>query len=141
VPARIGRVLLVGSRPDADSEERRAGRAETIELIEREGPDGLWRTMRPKLFAHDSSADDSLLFRDAASLVGAVEAIRDRPDSRETARMLGERLRFVVGDHDPYVAPHELEGYDVRVVEGAGHLVNLEAADAFNAELDEFLHA
>ena len=51
VPERVRALLLVGSRPDADSPERRAGRADTIELIRREGADGLWRFMSPKLFA------------------------------------------------------------------------------------------
>jgi pimeloyl-ACP methyl ester carboxylesterase len=139
-PERLRGALLLGSRPDADSDERRAGRAKTIALIRDEGPDALWRDMVPKLFADPGHADERLLFRENDGLLGAVEAIRDRPDSRETARMLGERLRFVVGDHDPFVAPHELGDYDVRVIAGAGHLVNLEAADAFNLELDEFLH-
>ena len=100
-PERVRGLLLVGSRPDADSDERRAGRAETIDLIRREGPDGLWRSMRPRLFADESHADERLLFRDADGLVGAVEAIRDREDSTQTARALGDRLRFVVGESDP----------------------------------------
>ena len=42
------------ARPDADSDERRAGRADTIALIEAEGADGLWRMMRPKLVSDPS---------------------------------------------------------------------------------------
>ena len=42
-PERVRALLLVGARPDADSDERRAGRADTIELIRTEGPDGLWK--------------------------------------------------------------------------------------------------
>jgi pimeloyl-ACP methyl ester carboxylesterase len=138
-PDRVERVLLVGSRPDADSPERRSGRAETIELIRREGPDGLWRSMRPKLFADESRADERLLFRDSELLIGAVEAIRDRPDSRDVAELLGNRLRFVVGEHDSFVTAGEVADYDVRVIEGAGHLANIEAPLAFNAVLEEFL--
>jgi pimeloyl-ACP methyl ester carboxylesterase len=139
VPDRVRRLLLVGARPDADSDERRAGRAETIDLIRREGADGLWHSMRPKLFADESHADERLLFREPESLIGAVEAIRDRADSREVARLLGERLRFVVGEHDPFVSADELREYDVHVIAGVGHLVNLEAPDEFDSELREFL--
>jgi 3-oxoadipate enol-lactonase len=139
VPQRVRRLLLTGSRPDADSEERRTGRAETIELIRGEGADGLWRSMSPKLFADQSHADERLLFRDAGLLIAAVEAIRDRADSREVVRLLGDRLRFVVGEHDSFVSAGELQDYDVRVVAGAGHLVNLEAPEAFETELQEFL--
>ncbi|HYY04096.1 MAG TPA: alpha/beta hydrolase [Gaiellaceae bacterium] len=139
VPDRVRGLLLVGARPDADSPERRAGRADTIELLRREGADGLWRSMKPKLFADESRADERLLFRDSELLICAVEAIRDRADSREVARFFGDRLRFVVGEHDTFVSPDELREYDVRVVDGAGHLVNLEAPEAFDAELQAFL--
>ena len=139
VPERVRGLLLVGSRPDADSPERRAGRADTIELIRREGADGLWRFMVPKLFADERNADVSLMHRDSGDLIGAVEAIRDRVDSTEPARDFDGPLQFVVGEHETFVQPGELAGFDIRVVPGAGHLVNIERPDEFNAILQEFL--
>jgi len=138
-PERVRALLLVGARPDADSDERRAGRADTIELIRREGPEGLWRSMLPKLFADPSVADERLLFRDADGLVGAVEAIRDRADSTELARNFPGPLQFVVGEHESFVTPGELAEFDIQVVAGAGHLVNLERTNEFNEILLEFL--
>src|ERR687884_467627 len=41
---------VVGSRVDADSPERREGRAKTLELIRSGGAEALWEDMRPKLF-------------------------------------------------------------------------------------------
>jgi 3-oxoadipate enol-lactonase len=139
VPDRVRRLLLAGSHPYADSADGRAARDTTIDLIRREGPDGLWRSLKPKLFADESRADERLLFREPESLIGAVAAMRDRADSREVARLLGDRLRFVVGERDAFVSADELRDYDVRVLPGVGHLVNLEAPDAFAAELREFL--
>jgi pimeloyl-ACP methyl ester carboxylesterase len=136
---RVRGMLLVGSRPDADSAERRAGRADTIELIRREGADGLWASMEPKLFHDRSKADPDLGFRDPDRLVEAVEAIRDREDSTDVGRSLGDRLRFVVGEFDPFVSAKELQGFDVREIAGTGHLVNLERPDVFNSVLNEFL--
>jgi pimeloyl-ACP methyl ester carboxylesterase len=136
---RVRGMLLVGSRPDADSAERRAGRADTIELIRREGADGLWASMEPKLFHDRSKADPDLGFRDPDRLVEAVEAIRDREDSTDVARSLGGRLRFVVGEFDPFVSAKELEEFDVREIAETGHLVNLERPDVFNSVLNEFL--
>src|SRR6266498_5845133 len=107
-PERVRALLLVGSRPDADSDERRAGRADTIELIRNEGPEALWRSMVPKLFADESRGDDELLFRDPDGLVGAVEAIRDREDSTDIARSFAGALQFVVGGSDPFVSAVEL---------------------------------
>jgi pimeloyl-ACP methyl ester carboxylesterase len=138
-PDRVKRLLLVGSRPDADSDEGRARRDETIELIRRDGPEGLWRSLKPKLFADESRADPRLLFRDSDSLVGAVAAMRDRADSRDVAHLFRERLRFVIGERDSFVAADELGDYDVRVLEGSGHLPSLEAPDAFDAELQGFV--
>jgi pimeloyl-ACP methyl ester carboxylesterase len=138
-PERVRALLLVGARPDADSDERRAGRADTIHLIRTEGPDGLWRAMVPKILSDEAQADPSLLHRDADDLVGAVEAIRDREDSTDVARSFAGRVQFVVGEFDPYVSAKELQGFDVREVTGVGHIVNLERPDQFNEILGEFL--
>jgi 3-oxoadipate enol-lactonase len=135
----VSALLLVGSRPDPDSPERRAGRADTIELIRREGADGLWRFMEPKLFASPANADPSLMFRDPDGLIGAVEAIRDREDSTQLARDFPGPLQFVVGEHENFVTPGELSEFDIRIVPEAGHLVNLERPDEFNGILREFL--
>jgi pimeloyl-ACP methyl ester carboxylesterase len=138
-PERVRALLLVGARPDADSDERRAGRADTIELIRREGADGLWRMMLPKLFADPDAGDERLLYRDENGLIGAVEAIRDREDSTELARNFPGPLRFVVGEHEAFVTAGELTEFDIREVAGSGHLVNLERPEEFNAILKEFL--
>ncbi len=138
-PERLRGLLLFGSRPDADSDERRAGRADTIELIQNEGPEGLWRSMVPKLFADESHADESLLYREPDGLVGAVEAIRDRNDSTGIARAFPRPLQFVVGEQDPFVSAHELVDFEVHEVPGAAHLVNLDRPDEFNRILREFL--
>jgi pimeloyl-ACP methyl ester carboxylesterase len=138
-PERVRGLLLLGARPDADSDERRAGRADTIDLIRTEGPDGLWRSMASKLFADSGVADERLLFRDADALVGAVEAIRDRPDSTSAARAFARQLQFVVGESDPFVSADELREFDVRELAGAGHLANIERPDEFNEILENFL--
>jgi pimeloyl-ACP methyl ester carboxylesterase len=138
-PERVRAALLCGSRPDADSAERRAGRADTIRLIRSDGAEGLWRSMRPKLFADEGKADVGLLFRDADGLMGAVEAIRDRADSTDVAQRLDGRLQFVLGESDQFVSVAELDGFDVRAIAGAGHLVNVEQPEAFNFALQEFL--
>ena len=138
-PQRVRGLLLAGSRPDADSPERRAGRADTIELIRSEGADGLWRSMLPKLYSDEANADPALMHRDPDDLVAAIDAIRDRPDSTQLARDFDGPVQFVVGEHETFVQPGELSEFDVRVVADAGHLVNIERPDEFNEILREFL--
>ena len=139
LPERVRGLMLVGARPDADSPERRAGRADTIDLIQREGPDGLWRAMVPKILSEQAHADPSLLHRDADELIGAVEAIRDRLDSTDVARSFAGPLLFVIGESDPFVSAQEVAEFPVRELPGSGHLVNLERPDDFNEILGEFL--
>jgi 3-oxoadipate enol-lactonase len=138
-PERVRGLLLVGARPDADTEERRAGRADTIKLIHNEGLDGLWRMMLPKLFHDQSVADKQLVYRDADALVTALEAVRDREDSTDVVRSFAGRVQFVVGEFDPYVSAGELSEFEVRELLGVGHLVNLERPDEFNEILREFV--
>jgi 3-oxoadipate enol-lactonase len=138
-PERVRGLLLVGARPDADTEERRAGRGETIKLIHNEGLDGLWRMVMPKLFHDQSVANKQLVYRDADALVTALEAVRDRPDSTDVARSFPGPVQFVVGEFDPYVSAAELEGFEVRELQGVGHLVNLERPDEFNEILRGFV--
>ncbi len=138
-PELVRALMLVGSRPDPDSPERRAGRADTIELVRREGADGLWRSIEPKLFGDVNKSDPSLMYRDPDGLVGALEAIRDREDSTRLVRDFPRPVEFVVGEHENFVTADELFEFDVREVRDSGHLVNLERPDEFDAILREFL--
>ena len=139
VPERVRGLLLVGARPDADSDERRAGREDTIELIRSEGLEGLWQMMLPKLFHNQSAADGHLVYQDADALVNALGAIRDREDSTGVVRLFSGPVQFVIGEFDPYVSAEEVSEFDVRELRGAGHLVNLERPDEFNEILREFV--
>ena len=139
-PERVRGLLLVGARPDADTEERRAGRADTIALIRNEGPG---RTV-----AHDACRSSSttrawpneqLVYRDTDALITALEAVRDREDSTDVVRSFAGPVQFVVGEFDPYVSAGELSEFDVRELKGVGHLVNLERPDEFNEILREFV--
>ncbi len=108
-PDRLAGVLLAGSRPEPDTPERYAKRAETIAIARERGAEGIWEAMRATLFTDDSDEDvvaqarELALDRTEQELVSALEAIRDRPDSTEAYRALGDRAFTVVGDRDPFV--------------------------------------
>jgi pimeloyl-ACP methyl ester carboxylesterase len=141
-PERVAGLVLAGSRADADTPERRAGRADTIELIRREGAPSLWESMRPKLLAED--ADEALvgraralaLGRQVEDLVAAVEAIRDRADNSD---LLEGRTLAILGDADPFVSAEDVPAEEVYVLPGASHLVSMERATEFNELLEGWL--
>jgi pimeloyl-ACP methyl ester carboxylesterase len=129
-PERIGALALIGARVDADSDERRAGRAETIQLIRDRGPEGLWESMRERAFAPHAPQDaldaarEIALDQDPDRLVEAVEAIRDRRDNTDTWRSFPGRRHAYIGELDSFVSPDEVEG--AHAIPNAGHMLSLE---------------
>jgi pimeloyl-ACP methyl ester carboxylesterase len=141
---RLAGLLLAGARADADSPERRAGRADTIRLIEEAGADGLWSSMRPKLFQEDAPADAVERARTIAleqkpdDLVTAVAAIRDRRDSTDVVGRLSAPGVVAGGDRDPFISVDEADAIArsgsgrLVVFEETGHLPSIERPDQFN---------
>jgi pimeloyl-ACP methyl ester carboxylesterase len=146
-PERVAGLVLAGSRPDPDSAVRHAKRAETIALAQERGATGIWEAMHDLLFTPDTDpalvagVRELALDRTEAELVGALEAIRDRPDSTAAYEALGDRSLTVIGDADPYVPAEDARGFDpdAVVVPDCGHLVSLERPEQFGAVLEEAL--
>jgi len=144
-PERLAGLLLVGSRPEADTPKRYAKRAETIAIARERGAEGMWDAMRENLFRDDSDpevlaqARALTLDRTEDELVTALEAIRDRPDSTEAYRALGDRALAVVGDRDPFVPVEDARRFepDAVVFPDCGHLASLERPAEFGLILDE----
>jgi pimeloyl-ACP methyl ester carboxylesterase len=128
-PERVLGMVLIGSRADADSFERRRFRQETITEL-RAG-------YRPPLADEDA---------DLEHLVVAQEAMRDRLDLSGVAASFGGPLLVCVGDEDDLVSVDEareladsaLDGR-LEVFPGAGHFVAVDQPERFNEVLLEFL--
>lgn len=128
-PERIPGMVLVGSRADADTFERRRFRQQMITDL-RAGD-------RP-----DRAEDDSNL----EHLAVAQEAMRDRLDLSGVAASFGGPLLVCVGEHDELVTVAEaqqlaesaLDGR-LEVFPGAGHFAALDQPERFNQVLLEFV--
>ena len=128
-PERIPGMVLVGSRADADTFERRRFRQQMITDL-RAGD-------RP-----DRADDDSNL----EHLAVAQEAMRDRLDLSGVAASFGGPLLVCVGEHDELVTVAEaqqlaesaLDGR-LEVFPGAGHFAALDQPERFNEVLLEFV--
>jgi len=151
-PARVRALGLVDARVDADSPDRRAGRAGTKALIEQRGAQGLWEDQRTKLLLEDAgegavkSAEQQVLARSEEELVEALEAIRDRADHSETLATFAGLVFVGVGEDDLFYPADEAQRQAstaqharFRVFAGARHLPSLEQPGEFNAALAGFL--
>jgi 3-oxoadipate enol-lactonase len=152
-PERLLGLVLSGSRADADPPERRPLRERWVEIATERGGEGMWEEVATSFFPPD--ADAAVLERAHAiaaeqkpeDLVRAIEAIRDRPDSTEAVTS-GIPLLVVSGDHDPLVTPEIAHGLAAaspngraEVLDGCGHLPNMELPEEFNRILTSFLAA
>jgi pimeloyl-ACP methyl ester carboxylesterase len=128
-PERVMGMALVGSRSDADSFERRRFRQEQIADL-RAGH-------LPALAESDLPVEH---------LVETQEAMRDRLDLTGVVASFGGPLLVCVGDQDELVTVDEARALadtalngKLEVFEGAGHFVNVDQPERFNAVLLEFV--
>jgi pimeloyl-ACP methyl ester carboxylesterase len=149
---RIPAAVFVDTRAGADTPEAREARAETIRVLREEGFEAFWKLQQPKLFGPNASPEVVERAREIAAeqpiqnLVATLEALRDRPDSRETAAEMAVPALVVVGEHDQLTPPaesHELAGLlpAARLVTlpDAGHLTPLEKPAELSEEVFLFL--
>jgi len=150
-PERLAGIVLVGSRADADPPERAPLRAEWIRIAREQGGEGLWQAAAKGFFAPGTPADVVETAHGVAAeqqpddLVRAVTAIRDRPDSSE-AITSGLPLLVIGGDADPLIPAQVCEQLAAaspngraEILEGCGHLPNLERPEELNRMLAAFV--
>ena len=149
---RIRALVLADTRASPDTLERKQARDETIRVLGEEGFDPFWEALAPKLFAR--GADRELVARARAiaadqpvtGLVAALEAVRDRPDSRPTLATIDVPTLVVVGEEDALTPPSDADELEEAIrrarlvrIPGAGHLAILERPDEFEGSLLGFL--
>ena len=150
-PERLAGLVLVGSRADADPPERAPLREEWIRIAQEHGGEGLWQAAAKKFFAPgapDEAVEEAhriAVEQQPDDLVRAVESIRYRPDSTEAVTN-GLPLLVVGGDADPLIPPDVCERLAAaspsgraEILEGCGHLPNLERPDELNRMLANFV--
>jgi pimeloyl-ACP methyl ester carboxylesterase len=128
-PERVVGMVLVASRAEADTFDRRRQRDDQIAALRARG-------LPPEVDAEES----------AEHLAVAQEAMRNRMDLSGIAASFGGPLLVCIGDSDDVVSVDEsrelassaLRG-TLEIFPGAGHFISVEQPDRFNAVLLEFL--
>jgi pimeloyl-ACP methyl ester carboxylesterase len=156
-PERFSAACFIVTRADADDETARGKRNHLISEIQAGRPEVVPNAFTPLIFADQTVADRSELVEEVrgwmtatspAGFVVGLEAIRDRTDSSALLPQLKIPALVMGAKEDKAIPPEKSEemaeqipGARLCMVADAGHMVNMEQPDAFNAGLIDFLRA
>lgn len=148
-------LVLADTRAEADPPEGKEKRSKQQDLVSDEGTAGLIETLTGALLAEDTRTNKPDVVKKAqaamenapAGFIGALEAMKTRVDSTEALAKIDVPTLVIVGEKDGVTPPeaarklHEhIGGSQLVVIPGAGHISNMEAPEAFNGALAEFLN-
>jgi pimeloyl-ACP methyl ester carboxylesterase len=154
-PNRVRAVMLMSTKATPDTADGKRGRDEMIALAEAEGAGAVADRMLPKMLTARTRTEDPGLTEFVRSMmaatpvegiVGALKALRDRPDSTSTLQGLQLPALILGGAEDEVAVPADLEtmhraipGSSLEIVPEAAHLFNLEQPDVTNRTIRRFL--
>ena len=140
--SRVRAAILCDTRSEADSEDGRRGREEMIKLAQAGGAGAVADAMIPSLLAAETKAErpeveaevrEMIQRVPVPGMVGALQAMRDRPDSTALLAELRLPVLVVAGAMDGITTPQagmemagKIKGARFATVAGAGHLPPLE---------------
>lgn len=151
---RLAGLVLADARAEADAPEGVAKRTSQQEQVEKEGTSGLIEALTNALLGESTRAKKpdvvqrarELMNNSPAGFIGALEALKKRPDSTDDLINISVPTLIIVGEEDAVTPPdlsrkmHEhIGGSRLVVIPEAGHLSALEAPEAFTGALAEFL--
>jgi pimeloyl-ACP methyl ester carboxylesterase len=134
------------------TEDERAARLDSAQTMEEQGMRPVAEQMAARLFGPGPSeklTQEIMAMMLATNPAGAAAAVRgraERPDYQPVLKAITAPALVCAGDHDSYSTAEItgelagcLPGSEIVVMEGVGHLPNLERPDAFNEHLLHFL--
>jgi 3-oxoadipate enol-lactonase len=152
---RVRGLVLADTRAQADTEEGKQTRMTQVEKILREGMEGIADAMLPKLLTAETVAKRPDIVRRVRDMMvqtppeGAAAALRGMAQRRDQRPFLPNILPptlILVGREDA-ITPvadseymhQEISGSRLEIIDGAGHVSNMERPTQFNDALLKFL--
>ena len=152
-PDAVRALVLADTRATADPPEGRERRMKSAERAEREGASAIADDMVPLLLAPstvETRPDIVRRMRDIVEansprgIAAAQRGMAERLDSTDLLAKIDFPVLVIVGSEDTLTPVRDSEslrdhipGSRLRIIEGAGHLSNMERADEFNRALIE----
>jgi pimeloyl-ACP methyl ester carboxylesterase len=154
-PERVAGLILAATRAGADSDEGKVNRDKAAGMVIAEGVAAIAESMLPKLLAPDNLVEqedlveflgEMMLANSEDGIVGALTAMRDRPDSTPLLAEIDVPTLIIHGEEDQLIPVAEAQatqgaipGAELVIIPAAGHLPNLEQPDVFNDAVRGFL--
>ena len=154
-PHRLRAAILCNTKALADTPEAKQGRDALAAKAQREGAPAVAAELVPKVLARETQQRQADVVREVtemierqpvAGIVGALHALRERPDSTPLLPRIQIPVLVLAGDDDQ-IAPaaamkemaEKIRGAEFVLIPSAGHLAPLEQPDAVNHALQRFL--
>lgn len=151
----VGGLILTATRAAGDSEDGKINRDKTIKLVREQGIEALIEGMLPKLVSSKTAASqselmlfiqDMMMETSVEGVVGALAAMRDRPDSTSMLNQIQVPTLIIHGQDDQIIPvaeakamAKEIPNAELVIIPGAGHVPNLEQPDSYNDAVIDFL--
>ena len=155
-PERVRAACFIATKSSADDEAGRARRSAMAAEAESLGANPIIKIFAELLFAADTIqrapeliASVTAWMRDTnpRALAGGLLAMRDRKDYTPLLPGFRHPSLVLAGAEDRAASPHAVElltagltGCQSRIIAKAGHMVNMEQPEEFNAALLQFLN-
>lgn len=152
-PDRVSALILANTRATADNEEGKQRRLTNAQTIEASGPAFLVEAMAPQMLGPTARAETavtvhSMLARQRApGMASALRGMAARPDRSSLIRFATIPVLIITGSADQLISPTESEAMHGLIPDStlvtipeAGHLSNIDKADAFNDAVRSFHH-
>ncbi len=148
-------LVLTATRGGADNAAGKADRDHMIEVLKEGGQKAIADLMLPKLLAPKTFNENKPLTQNVRSIIekasvdgiaGTLSGMKERQDSMEFLKSLDLPTLILHGSEDQLFPVKEAEamaktipGAELKVILGAGHLLNLEQPAAFNDAIRAFI--
>jgi YbgC/YbaW family acyl-CoA thioester hydrolase len=153
---RVRGLVLVNSRAEADTPEGRRARDASAAQAREGGAESIAATMLPRILARAAPTENPALVErvrtmmegtPVSGILGAIAALRDRPDSLPLLPSLAGLPTLVIAGEDDQLIPAErarvmadaIPGARLAMIPGAGHLCPIERPEVVTGLLAEFL--
>jgi len=154
-PLRVRSLVLADTRAQADTEEGKQHREQQAEKALREGMEGIADALLPKLLTPETVATrpgvvkrlrEMMVETDPEGAAAALRAMAERLDQTSFLSRIIAPTLIIVGSEDALtpvadaeLMHREIGGSRMQIIEGAGHVSNIERPEEFNRALIKFL--